>query len=133
MHFLLSPFPLNSTPSPQDPKQTFWSSLILSSSKELNKPSFTEKDLQARFKWNQTLVPSCLGSVIQSMEKCGTVVKMSDFVQATEKVGWLTWGVNMVSKPVGWALSGYVSSGKYNGEYVLTTLLKVSPMLLSLV
>ena len=125
VYFLLAPFPLNTTLSPQDPKITFWSSLILSSSKEINKPSFTEKELQARFKWNQTLVPNCLGAVIQSMERCGTVVKMAEFVQASEKVGWLAWGVKVVSKPVGWALSGYLPSGKYNGEYVLSALIKV--------
>lgn len=53
------------------------------------------------------------------------VVKMSDYLASSKSVGWLSWGVRMVSKPVGWALSGYVPNSKYDGEYALAALIKV--------
>lgn len=123
MHYLLAPFPLSAFPSPQDPKLSFWSSLILSSCKELKKPYFTEEELVARFKWNQNVSPSCLGSVVEIMEKSGVTMKEADFSQSSG--GWFLWGLKMAAKPVGWALKSYLPSGKYTGSYVITSLVKV--------
>ena len=123
MHYLLAPFPISTSPSLQDPKISFWSSLILSSCKELKKPYFTEEELMARFKWNQSISPSCLGTVIEVMEKSGLTMKKEDFSHNSS--GWLFWGVKMAVKPVGWVLKNYLPSGKYTGPYVITSHVKV--------
>ncbi len=131
MHFLLAPFPLSTSPSPQDPKLSFWYSLILSSSKELKKPSFTEEELKTRFKWNGSLSPSCLGPVIESMERSGVITKQRDFTKSSD-AGWLLWGLKMVvAKPVGWALSSYLPGDRYTGSYIITSLVKVGTIFTS--
>ncbi len=125
MHYFLAPFPLGASPSPQDSKLSFWWSLILSSCKELKKPYFTEEELLARFKWKQEISPSCLGTVIEVMEKSGVTMKEIDFSDHGIQAGWLVWGLKMAAKPVGWALKNYLPSGKYTGSYVITSHVKV--------
>ena len=126
MHYLLAPFSLSTSPSPQDPKLSFWYSLIISSSKELKKPYFTEEELKTRFKWNGSLSPSCLGPVIESMEMSGVVTKQGDFTKSSGDASWLLWGLKMViAKPVSWALSSYLPGGRYTGSYILTSQVKV--------
>ena len=127
MHFLLAPFPVGSSPSTQDPKLTFWTSLILSSSKELNRPYFTKEELKTRFKWNQSFSPCCLDTVIEAMERSGVAVKEGEFVGAGGQVGWLVWGLKVVSKPVSWAFNSYFpsSSSKYSGRYIIAAQVKV--------
>ena len=127
MHFLLAPFSQGSSPSHQDPKLTFWTSLILSSSEELNKPYFTEEELKTRFKWNQTLSPCCLETVIETMERCGVVTKEREFVGGSGQVGWLLWGLKAVAKPVSWAFNSYFpSNNKYSGRYIIAAQVKVN-------
>ena len=128
MHYLIAPIPPNKSLSSHDPKITFWASLIKSSSQELQKPVFTERELQARFKWNQFTSPSCLSSVIISMENAGEVIKMAKIRQPVQQnVGWVSWGVGMI-KNVSWALRNYVSSpasANVNEEYVVVSAIKV--------
>ena len=126
MSFLLAPFPLNKNPSPSDSKIIFWSSLIISSSRELKKPLFTERELLSRLKWKQSTSPSCLAVVIKSMEKAETITKLSAFSQAAASGGsWLSWGLGVAVKPVSWALKNYLPSSQYDGEYIINTLIKV--------
>lgn len=133
MHYLLAPFPPNKTLTAQEPKITFWSNLIKTSSQELRRPLFTERELQARFKWNEVTSPSCLSHVISSMERIREVTKMSEIRQAVqqERVGWVSWGVGMIGKPVSWAVKNYLSSGAVNvdEEYVVVATVKVSKMM----
>lgn len=126
MHYLLSPFSLSANPSTQDPKLSFWSTLILNSSKELKKPLFTEEELKNRFRWNQTLCPTCLGTVIEYMERSGVVMKQKEFIESSDRAGWFVWGLKMVAKPVGWALKSYFPNSKYTCQYIITSLVKVS-------
>jgi hypothetical protein len=132
MHYLLAPIPPNKSLSSHDPKITFWTSLIKSSSQELQRPIFTEKELQARFKWNQFTTPSCLSSVIISMESAGEIMKMAEIHQSIRQdVGWVSWGVGMIKKPVGWALRNYLSSpasADADEEYVVVSAIKVCGM-----
>lgn len=129
MHYLLAPIPPNKSLSSHDPKITFWASLIKSSSQELQRPIFTEKELQARFKWNQFTSPSCLSSVISSMESAGEVIKMAEIRQSMQQnVGWVSWGVGIIKKPVSWALRNYLSSpasANVDEEYVVVSAIKV--------
>lgn len=127
MRYLLAPIPQNKS---QDSKITFWASLIKSSSQELQKPVFTERELQTRFKWNQFTSPSCLSSVISSMERVGEVIKMAEIRQSVQRdVGWVSWSLGMIKKPVSWALTNYVSSSpsstNLDEEYVVTSAIKV--------
>ena len=129
MHYLLAPIPPNKSLSSHDSKITFWASLIKSSSQELQRPIFTERELQTRFKWNQFTSPSCLSSVISSMESTGEVVKMAEIRQSVQQnVGWVSWGVGMIKKPMSWALRNYLSSSasaNVDEEYVVVSAIKV--------
>lgn len=124
MSFLLAPFPPSDKPlSLDDPKLSFWSSFILSSSKELHKAMFCVGDLRERFQWKGQTSPSCLPVVLESMEKTGHITKLSAFYNVQQD--WLTWGVNIVKKPITWALNTYLPASKYEGEYVISSVAKV--------
>ena len=124
MSFLLAPFPPSDKPlSLDDSKLSFWSSFILSSSKELRKAVFCVGDLRERFQWKGQTSPSCLPVVLESMEKTGHITKLSDFYNAQQD--WLTWGANIVKKPISWALSTYLPAPKYEGEYIIGNMVKV--------
>ena len=130
MHYLLAPIPPNKPPTSHGPKITFWASLIKSSSQELQRPVFTERELQARFKWNDFTSPNCLSSVISSMESTGEIIKMSEIRQSVDQnVGWVSWGVGMIKKPVSWALKSYLSpsasTNNIDEEYVVLSAIKV--------
>lgn len=126
MHFLMAPFPPGSDLTPNNSKVKFWRSLILSSSKELKRPVFTEEELVERLKW-RGMTASCLPDVIQVMEKGGDVTKLTEFAGNLD-VGWVSWGVGMASKPVLWALRRYLPAKKYTREYVVTSVLKVNEL-----
>ena len=125
MSYLLAPFPPTDKPlSLDDHKFSFWSSLILSSSKELRRVSVSLRDLQERFRWNGQTSPGCLAVVLENMERTGEVMKVADFYSVEQS--WLSWGVNVVKKPVAWALKSYLPAAKYEGEYVVNGVIKVS-------
>ena len=123
MHFLMAPFPPSSDLTFNNSKVKFWRSLILSSSRELKRPVFTEDELVERLKW-RGMTASCLPDVIEMMEKGGDVTKLTEFAGSSD-VGWLSWGVGVASKPVQWALRRYLPAKKYTREYVVTSVLKV--------
>lgn len=125
MSYLLSPFPPSDKPLDlNDPKFTFWSAFILSSSKELRKPTASVRDLQERFRWNGQSSPGCLNPVLEGMERVGAVMKMSDFYSVEQS--WLSWGANVVKKPLVWALKSYLPASKYEGDYVVNSVAMVS-------
>ena len=131
MHFLMAPFPPGSQPPNigfNNPKVKFWRCFILSSSKEMKRPVFTEEDLVERLKW-RGVAPSCLPEVIQVMEKEGDVIKLTDFVGSLD-VGWAEWMFRMVSKPVAWTLRSYLPAKNSTAEYVVTPVLKVKDQIL---
>ena len=132
MHFLLAPFPAaassssgaGNTPSTRDnPKMRFWSSLVISSCRELREPVFSERGLMERFKWKGTS-PSCLPTVLQVMEREANIKKLSEF-EAAQNSDWVRWGLGVMSKPLTWAWRSYFSAQKYEGAYVITSLVKV--------
>ena len=126
MHFLMAPFPPGSqTPNIglNNPKVKFWRCFILSTSKEMKRPVFTEEDLMERLKW-RGVAPSCLPDVIRVMEREGDVIKLTEFVGDLD-VGWAAWMFGVVSKPVAWTLRSYLPAKKCTAEYVITPVLKV--------
>lgn len=124
MSYLLAPFPPSDKPlGLDDPKLAFWSTFILSSSKELRKFVVSERGLQERFRWRGQTNAGCLSVVLESMEKTGQVTKLADFY--TVEQSWLSWGASMVKKPVTWALKSYLQASKYEGEYVINCVAKV--------
>lgn len=125
MNYLLAPFPPSDKPLLlDDPKLSFWSSFILSSSRKLRKFVVSARDLQERFRWNGQTSPGCLSVVLESMEKTGEITKLAEFYSVQQR-SWLSWGANMVKKPVTWVLGSYLPAYAYEGEYVLNTIAKV--------
>lgn len=120
MSYLLAPFPPKDGPlCLDDPKLSFWSSFVLSSSKELRKIVVSVRDLQERFRWNGQTSPGCISEVLGSMEKTGQITKLADFYTAEQS--WLSWGANMVKT---WALPYF--QDKYEGQYVINCVAKVN-------
>ena len=97
---------------------------MISSCRELREPAFTERTLTEHFKWKGTL-PSCLPAVLQVMEREGSIRKLSEF-EAAQSGDWLRWGLGVVARPLSWAWQSYFSARKYDGVYVITSLVKVS-------
>lgn len=130
MTYLLAPFPPSTQTVLRDnSKFSFWSSLVLSSSRELCSPVISEKDLQERFKWNGQNPPKCLGLVLEEMERIGHLVKLSDFY-ATDQSSWMWWSVGVLKKPVSWAMRSYLAVKKYEGGYIIKPLVEVSLILM---
>ena len=125
MGYLLAPFPPATKPLPaNNPKISFWSSLIMSSSRELQSLVVSEKDLLERFKWNGHTSPKCLDLVLEEMERLGHLMKVSDFSKGAE--GWMWWSVGMLHRPVSWAVKSYLLPvAKYKGDYVIKSLVEV--------
>lgn len=128
MNYLLAPFPLSDQSLPlDDPKFSFWSSFILSSSRELHSAIVTAKDIEERLKWNEQIRPSCIDAVLEGMERRGDAVKLSDFYsQTTVTQGWLSWSASVVKRPLSWAMKTYLPASKYEGGYVLSSIARVS-------
>ena len=125
MSYLLAPFPPSSgTLNLKDPKFTFWSSLILSSSRELHCGVATESDLMERFRWEGTTCPACLSLVLEGMERKGDVTKLEEFFGSGQG-SWLSWGASMMKKSISWALRSYLPGSKYEGAYVVGCVVKV--------
>ncbi len=127
MNYLLAPFPPSDQALAQNnPKYSFWSSFILSSSKELRTLIITEADLQERFKWNGHKSPKCLDKTLEEMERTGQLAKVDEFCGAGNQEGWVSWGVGLFKKPVSWAVGSYFSgSSKYTGGYVIKSMAEV--------
>ena len=124
MYYLLSPFPPSTViPSLADSKASFWRAIIISSSKELKKLVFSERELCERFRWRGT-APKCLRAVIDCMECSGEVRKLSSY--ETVNSGWLRWGLLMVTRPISWAWRWYWGTSQTVEEkYVLVAVVKV--------
>ena len=127
MSYLLAPFPPSAKPVQlDDPKFTFWSSLILSSSRELCEAITSVRNLKERFTWNGRIVPGCLTEVLEGMERSGDAMKVSEFYNVDKS--WLSWGADvLVKRPVSWALKSYLPASTYEGEYVINCVAKVIP------
>ena len=126
MYYLLAPFPPGSSTTTNHPKLAFWRSLILSSSKDLGKVTFTVRELEERFRWRES-VPGCLSVILECMDRCGEVRRLSSYSAGRTK-GWLEWGAAALSAPVAWAWTRYVSGqpdqGK-NERFIITNMVKV--------
>ena len=124
MYFLLAPFPEATDPLLSDSKLMFWRSLIKTSSRELGECVFTKGQLCERFKW-QEMQPKCLNNVIRAMERLDEVKKLSSYQK--NYGGLIGWGVSVVSSPLMWAWSKYVSSQNDDEEeYILVVHVKVN-------
>ena len=126
MYYLLAPFPPGSSTSITNPKLAFWRSLILSSSRDLGKVTFTQKELEERFRWRGS-EPRCLSVTLECMERCREVRRLSIYSSGGSR-GWMEWGAQALSAPVTWAWTRYVSghTGEQKNErYIITELVKV--------
>lgn len=125
MHFLMSPFPPNSRPSLSDAKVTFWRDLIRSSSRDLSRWTFTRRELIHRLSWKR-LESKCLPVVIDTLERSGELRRLSGY--RIEGIGWMEWGLKILSSPVIWAWHKYMTSSVESSDevvYVLASVVKV--------
>ena len=125
MYYLLAPFPPGSSTATTDPKLSFWRSLILGSSKDLGKATFTIKELEERFRWRGSQ-PRCLPVILECMDRCGEVRRLSSYSSEPTK-GWLAWGAQAISAPVKWAWTRYVgpTDERKNERFIITDMIKV--------
>ena len=124
MYFLASPYPPGKEVSPSDKKYQFWSGLIISSTKDLGRLTFTIAEIQERFQWNNC-TPKCMKSIIEIMRKSGIIVTYDDFVNAKSS-GVLSWTANLVVLPVKWAFSYALPKSEYQGKYIIVDRMNVS-------
>ena len=127
MYYLLAPFSPGSSVATTDPKLAFWRSLILSSSKDLGKVTFTIKELEQRFRWRGS-EPRCLSAILEYMDRYREVRRLSSYSLGRTK-GWLEWGAGALSAPIAWAWTRYVSGwtdeqGK-NERFIIPDMVKV--------
>lgn len=90
MGYLLAPFPPNRSPLENDDKLCFWSKLILSSSKQLNKTTFTLPELQRRFT-RRNVSPTCLVEVVDHMHRTGVIERVEKWSAPTSEASWRGW------------------------------------------
>ena len=118
MYYLMAPFPPNTRLSRSDSKVAFWWSFIKTSSKELRRWVFTERDLINRFKYKGS-EPKCLKAVLECLEKAGEARNLSSYREG----GWVNWGIKVLTSPMLWAWKRYVSAKEE--EFILVDVVKV--------
>ena len=111
MVFLFAPFPPNHVLSE---KVCFWKELVLSSSKQLDQPTFTLAQLKIRFT-RKGLIPACLSKVVEQMEANHVIQKLEDWNSAPAN-SWSDWAKQLTSQSVSYMWQRVV--GKPEDEHV---------------
>ena len=131
MHYLMAPFPPDKTSVPEeDSKFVFWSNIIIKSTTQLNRISFSISELEDRFVWN-SLRPKSLHPVLSTMERKGSIVRVDSYIkQIEQKNGLMSWSLSLVSQSLSWTwryvTGSHQSSKPYQGKYVMVDRLQVS-------
>ncbi|XP_062307704.1 charged multivesicular body protein 7 isoform X1 [Osmerus eperlanus] len=106
MNFLFSDFKENRevNTTDWDSKMDFWTSLIVQNCRRRGTVCVNLQDLNDTFRRKGNL-PLGLGTVIQSMARCGRTQRESEFAANIDS-GWLSWGVGLLLvKPLKWTFS----------------------------
>lgn len=126
MGYLIAPFPPNRTLSEKDDKLCFWKKLILSSSKQLDKPHFTLAELKLRFTW-KGLSPTCLPKVVEQMETAHVIKKVEDW-SCTPVSGWSDWAKQLTVQSMSYMWQQVVGKAEDDHvEYIIPEQIKVRP------
>jgi len=123
MGYLLGPFQPGRVQSENNDKLCFWSKLILSSSKQLSKATFTVPELQTRF-IRKGVSPTCLVEVVAHMEEAGAIQKVDKW--SASVVSWRGWAQQVTVKGLWYLWESMV--GKYEDdqiEYIIIDQIKV--------
>ncbi|KAK6185069.1 hypothetical protein SNE40_007389 [Patella caerulea] len=83
-------------------KMNFWMNLITDRCKKNNSCVVSLDDLPTQFE-RKGKTPKCLDLVVQEMTRLKRLRNISD-IEASS-AGWLSWGYNVMKKPVSWSLS----------------------------
>lgn len=123
MGYLIAPFPPNRALSEKDDKLCFWKKLILSSSKQLDKPHFTLAELKIRFTW-KGLSPTCLSKVVEQMETAHVIKKLEDW-SCTPVSGWSDWAKQLTVQSMSYMWQQVVGKAEDDHvEYVIPEQIK---------
>ncbi|XP_029999075.1 charged multivesicular body protein 7 [Sphaeramia orbicularis] len=113
MNFLFSDFKENRdvNTTDWDSKMDFWSGLFLQTCRDRGSVCVNLQDLNKTFRRKEKS-PLGLGTVIQSMARCGKIQRESEFA-ANVDCGWLSWGVGLLLvKPLKWTFSTLLGSSR---------------------
>ena len=125
MGYLFGPFPPGRIPSENNEKLCFWSKLIVSSSKQLNKTTFTVPELQTRFT-RRGVNPTCLLEVVAYMERTGVIQRLDKWSTFPSGVSWSGWAQQATVKGLWYLWESVV--GKYEDdqiEFIIVDQIKV--------
>ncbi|XP_029916325.1 charged multivesicular body protein 7 [Myripristis murdjan] len=127
MNFLFSEFKENRDVNTKDwdSKMDFWTSLITQSCRDRGAVCVNLQELNKVFRRKGTS-PLGLGTVIQSMARCGKIQRESEFAANVDS-GWLSWGVGLLLvKPLKWTFSTLLGSNRVPLEesFVIIELVK---------
>lgn len=124
MGYLIAPFPPNRVLSEKDDKFYFWKKLILFSSKQLNKTTFTLSELKMRLTW-KGLTPTCLSRVVEQMEADHVIRKLEDWSSAPAS-SWGGWAKQLTSQGVSYMWQHVVGKAENDHiEYIIIDQIKV--------
>lgn len=128
--YLFGPFPPNHVISEKDNKFCSWKKLILSSSKQLDKPTFTLSELKLRFTRNG-LTPTCLAKVLEQMEASHVIQKVEDWNHAPGD-SWGDWAKQLTSQGLSYMWHRVVGKAEDDHvEYIICQQIKVSTGLMN--
>lgn len=125
MGYLLAPFKPTQVISEKDDKFCFWKKLILSSSNQLGKPTFTLSELKSRFKWKE-VTPTCLSKVLEQMEAAHMIQKVDDWSHAAGD-SWGDWAKQLTAQGLLYMWQQVVGKAEDDHvEYIICQQIKVS-------
>ncbi|KAF7668322.1 hypothetical protein LDENG_00018430 [Lucifuga dentata] len=113
MNFLFSEFKENRdvNTTDWDSKMDFWTALIIQSCRNRGAVCVNLQELNTVFS-RKGSSPLGLGTVIQSMARCGKIQRESEFAANVDS-GWLSWGVGvLLVKPLKWTFSTLLGSSR---------------------
>lgn len=113
MNFMFSEFKENRdvNTTDWDSKMDFWTALIIQSCRDRGIVCVNLQELHTVFS-RKGSSPLGLGTVIQSMARCGKIQRESEFA-ANVDCGWLSWGVGLLLvKPLKWTFSTLLGNSR---------------------
>uniref|UniRef100_UPI0037E8D6E9 charged multivesicular body protein 7 n=1 Tax=Semicossyphus pulcher TaxID=241346 RepID=UPI0037E8D6E9 len=127
MNFMFSDFKENRevNTTDWDSKTDFWTALIVKGCRDRGTVCVSLQELNKTFRRKEKS-PLGLGTVIQSMARCGKIQRESEFA-ANVDCGWLSWGVGLLLvKPLKWTFSTLLGSSRVPLEesFVIIELVK---------
>ncbi|XP_041644345.1 charged multivesicular body protein 7 [Cheilinus undulatus] len=127
MNFMFSDFKENRevNTTDWDSKMDFWTAVIVKACRDRGTVCVSLQELNKTLRRKEKS-PLGLGTVLQSMARCGKIQRESEFA-ANVDCGWLSWGVGLLLvKPLKWTFSTFLGSSRVPLEesFVIIELVK---------